>query len=129
MGMNWNASKMPLFGQMFKNPAEEFQQNQFQESARAMQAYRPEEAQARQNALQQTYSLFQPTNRAIGQMYGAGSMFDTGAATQNPMSERMQGLGKPKGTRDEWMRPGYEQGYSGEWGSPADAYEKGKRGR
>ena len=94
--MNWNKSKMPFFGQFFQDPYQEHQLKQFQAGAQASQQMRPELSQAYQNMLNQTYSLFQPMNNALGQMYGTGAQFDTGVATQNPMSERMQGIGAPK---------------------------------
>jgi hypothetical protein len=95
--VNWNPSRLPVLGQFFENPAETQKQRSFSEAAAVYHAMRPELQDARMNALRQTMSLYQPVNRALGQMYGPGSQLDiSGALEQGPISERAMQLGEPK---------------------------------
>jgi hypothetical protein len=96
---NWGPHKFPVIGSWFLNPKEEAKKQAMSQAAQAYQAYRPEMLQAQQNALRQQMALFQPLNRAIGQMYGAGSAPDLWAATQNPLGPSMQQVGRPMAYR------------------------------
>ena len=65
-----------------------------QQSAQDYQQYRPEIAQARMQALQQSLSLLDPYNRALEEMYGPGAAPDYSQLLQNPMAgihERTRG--------------------------------------
>ena len=59
------------------------------------QAYRPEMAQARLNALGNQLSAYQPMNNVLGAMYGRQNQIDTTQAMKNPMSPAMMQIGAP----------------------------------
>ena len=110
LGLDLSLNKLPIIGNFVQNPQEQFKLAQMQEAGRQYGAYRPELAQARQNIMAQKFMGLQPMNNAMGQMYGPGAMMDTRQMLQNPMSQRMMGLGNVKG-------PG--QGKGGGGGSSA----------
>lgn len=58
-------------------------------------AMRPEQAQARTNALQNQLSAFQPMNRALESMYGPVGGVDLNRLGQNPMGPSMMQVGQP----------------------------------
>lgn len=91
-GMN----QLPFIGNFFDNPAEGRMTGQMHLAGQNYQAYRPEVAQARLNALNQQASMFRPVNAMLGQMYGPQAQMDMSAAAQNPMSPRMMSLGAAK---------------------------------
>lgn len=59
------------------------------------QAYRPEMAQARMNALGNQLSAYQPMNNVLGAMYGKQNQIDTTQAMKNQMSPQMMQTGAP----------------------------------
>jgi len=58
-------------------------------------AMRPEQAQARTNALQQQLSAFAPMNRALTSMYGPQGGIDLEMLGRNPMGPGMLQTGQP----------------------------------
>lgn len=100
MGGFAQVHRLPLVGTHVDNPYGANLLARMKQGAIAQQAYRPELAQARVNAAQQTGSLFSPVNVALGGMYGPGAQFDLMAAAQSPMSPRMQQIGRPGLGRD-----------------------------
>jgi len=94
-GTNFAPYNIPVVGNFFTNPQEQFQQAQLQEAGRQYGAMRPEAQNAQMNALRQSQSLYAPTNNALGEMYGPGAQMDMQAASQNPMSDRGMQLGNP----------------------------------
>lgn len=91
LGMDFGMHELPIVGGLFRNPQEEFKAQQMNVAGRTMAAYRPEQAQARLNALRQASGAMQPMNNALASMYGAGAT--QGANPQNPMSPRMMEMG------------------------------------
>lgn len=108
MGMDMSMHKMPIIGGFFQNPAELHKQEQFSRAGQAYSAYRPEQAQARMNALSNAMSAYQPAMDVLSAMNG-GQM----AAPQmgNPMgpSMMMQGASKvpgPMAAKGQMLPPG-----------------------
>lgn len=66
--------------------------NQMQAAAQNYQAYRPEAAQARMNALSNRMQAYQGANNALASMYGAQNAQAPNQALRNPMSNSMMGL-------------------------------------
>ena len=79
MGMDMSMHKMPIIGNFFVNPQEQFKQEQFQRGAEALGAYRPEYAQARMNALMNQSNAYQSANNLLGHMSGGQGGFRGGA--------------------------------------------------
>lgn len=92
--LNLATHKTPLFGQFFENPNETRLKQSMQEAGTIMQAYRPEMADARQQALQTQLNALAPANRALTEMYGPGAAMDLQAPTL--VSEGMLDLGTPR---------------------------------
>lgn len=96
-GLSGDPWKLPFVGGLFENEDAKQQRKQFHSMANAYAAYRPEQQQARQNALAQQMSLFQPVASSMAAMYGPGAVPNLGPALQNPMSPNMMALGNPAG--------------------------------
>lgn len=111
LGLDLSLNKLPIIGNFVQNPQEQFKLAQMQEQGRQYGAYRPELAQARLNVMRQRSLGMQPMNNAMAQMYGPGAQMNTAGMFQNPMSQRMMGLGNVK-------PPGMGQGGGG--GNPAE---------
>jgi hypothetical protein len=58
-------------------------------------AYRPEMAQARAGALENTLSAYTPMNNVMGAMYGPGAQMDFHKMSQSPLSQAMMQIGAP----------------------------------
>lgn len=99
MAFDFDISQMPLVGNFFDNPGHAASQKTWEQTAKAYQAYRPEIAQARMKTLNSQLSMFAPVNAALGQMYGQGAQFDTSAAQQSPLNNRMMDMGAPQGAQ------------------------------
>lgn len=96
MGMDFSMHKMPLIGNFFVNPQEQFKQEQFHRGAEAIGAYRPEYAQARMNALANQSSAYQSANNLLGRMSGGQGGFRGGnMMMQTPMGPGMLSVGQP----------------------------------
>ena len=98
LGMDFGMHELPIVGGLFRNPQEEFKAAQMNTAGRVMSAYRPEQAQARLNALRQSMAAMQPMNNALASMYGAGATAQ--ARTHNPMSPRMMEMGTANQGKD-----------------------------
>jgi|GEM_PF-5081953 len=97
MGMGLH--NVPLVGGLFENPEEENLQQSMEQARQAYAQYRPMAEQARLNALAQTASLFQPVNRALGEMYGPGAQMSM--PVQSPLPEGMTGVGGQATSRQD----------------------------
>lgn len=95
MGMDMSMHKMPIIGNFFVNPQEQFKQEQFQRGAEQLGAYRPEYAQARMNALSNQSTAFQSANNLLGHMSGGQGGFRPGQMTRTPMGPGMLSVGQP----------------------------------
>lgn len=93
MAFDFSMNQLPFIGNFFDNPNEDRMTGQMHQAGLNYQAYRPEAAQARLGALSQQMSAFRPYNAMLGQMYGPQAQMDTSAMMQNPMSQRMMGMG------------------------------------
>lgn len=93
MGFDFSMNQLPLVGNFFDNPNEGRMTQQMHQAGLNYQAYRPELANARLNALNQQASMFRPVHAMLGQMYGPQAQMDMTQAAQNPMSQRMMGMG------------------------------------
>jgi hypothetical protein len=93
LGMDVSLDKLPLIGNFFPSPQEQFQKQQLNAAAKAYDAYRPEAAQAGINALQQQLGAYQGVNNAMGQMYGPSAQQNFRQLSQNPMSGHMMRIG------------------------------------
>ena len=111
--INWAPYKAPLLGQFFDNPNEIAMKKRMLEGSEALAAYRPVQQQARMNALQQSMSLFNPVNSALGQMYGPGAQFDLNAASQNPLDPYANKIGQP----NPWKEIGPKEAKGQKWGA------------
>ncbi len=98
MGMDFSLDQIPMIGQAFGSAGEEAKKRGMHGVAKSYQAYRPEVAQARMNALNNQMSMFGPVNNMLGQMYGPDAQFSNAQATQSPLSTRMMDIGAPKGS-------------------------------
>jgi len=95
MGMDMSMHKMPIIGNFFVNPQEQFKQEQFQRGAEALGAYRPEYAQARMNALMNQSNAYQSANNLLGHMSGGQGGFRGGAQmARTPMGPGMLSVGQ-----------------------------------
>lgn len=88
-GLDIQMHNMPIVGSFFRNPMEEYQLQQFQQAAGALQGYRPEAAQTRMNTLRNAASAFQPAASTLQTMGGGGQMFS------NPMGPSATMHGQP----------------------------------
>lgn len=96
MGMDMSMHKMPIIGNFFVNPQEQFKQEQFHRGAEALGAYRPEYAQARMNALMNQSQAYQGANNLLGHMSGGQGGFRGGAQmARTPMGPGMLSVGQP----------------------------------
>lgn len=59
-----------------------------QKAAQDYAAYRAMAAQQRQSAMHNVANLYEPKNRAMGQMYGAGAQADLSNLYANPMADQ-----------------------------------------
>lgn len=94
--MDLSMHKMPIIGNMFVNPNEQFKQEQFHRGAEALGAYRPEYAQARMNALSNQSTAYQSANNLLGHMSGGQGGFRGGSQMfKTPMGPGMLSVGQP----------------------------------
>lgn len=99
MAFNFDINQMPFIGNFFDDKGHNQNQRTWNAMAQNYQAYRPEAAQARLNALNSQMSMFAPVNAALGQMYGNGAQFNMDQALNNPLTNRMMDMGAPKGAQ------------------------------
>lgn len=95
LGVGFNMSDIPVAGNLFADPREQFAQEQMQRGLENVSAYRPEAAQARMNAMRQATSVLAPVNNMLGAMYGPGAQMDLTQVYQNPMGPGMFTAGQP----------------------------------
>lgn len=96
MGMDMSLHKMPVIGNFFVNPNEQFKQEQFHRGAEAIGAYRPEFAQARMNALSNQSNAYQSANNLLGHMSGGqGGFRGSEQMFKTPMGPGMLSVGQP----------------------------------
>lgn len=95
MGMDLSMHKMPIIGNMFVNPEEQFKQQQFARGAEHLGAYRPEYAQARMNQLSNQSTAFQSANNLLGHMSGGQGGFRPTQMFRTPMGPGMLSVGQP----------------------------------
>ncbi len=96
MGMDMSMHKMPIIGNFFVNPQEQFKQEQFHRGAEALGAYRPEFAQARMNALSNQSNAYQSANNLLGHMSGGqGGFRGSSQMFKTPMGPGMLSVGQP----------------------------------
>ncbi len=96
MGMDMSLHKMPVIGNFFVNPNEQFKQEQFHRGAEQLGAYRPEYAQARMNQLANQSQAYQSANNLLGHMSGGQGGFHGGAQMmRTPMGPGMLSVGQP----------------------------------
>ena len=95
MGMDMAMHKMPIIGNFFVNPQEQFKQEQFQRGAEQLGAYRPEYAQARMNALSNQSTAYQSANNLLGRMSGGHGGFNPSQMMHTPMGPGMLSRGQP----------------------------------
>lgn len=93
LGLDMGLYNMPIIGSFFQNPNEIHQQQQMQAMGQTYGQYRPEMAQAQMNAMNGSMQAMSPYNNAMAMMYGPG--FQQSPQIQNPMSDRMMGMGNP----------------------------------
>lgn len=95
MGMDLSPHKLPLIGTFFQDPNEQFKQEQFHQAGQAYGAYRPENAQARMNALRNAQSAYQGANDLLATFQGGrGRGIDTTQMYRNPMGPTMMTQGQ-----------------------------------
>lgn len=71
----WGGKKNgPITGNEFTGDDQKAVTDAMQNVEDQYAAYRPDMAQSRMNALDQTLSLFQPANQELGNLYGQGAM-------------------------------------------------------
>jgi hypothetical protein len=114
MELDFQGNQIPLFGNFIADPANEKKRGSMHNMALAYQAYRPEVAQARMQALNNQMSMFAPLNAMLGQMYGQGAQFDLSKATQSPLTNRAMNLGAPTGAAQLNERGPVPDEYTGE---------------
>lgn len=95
MGMDMSMHKMPIIGNFFVNPEEQFKQEQFHRGAEQLGAYRPEYAQARMNQLSNQSTAFQGANNLLGHMSGGQGGFHPSQMFRAPMGPGMLSVGQP----------------------------------
>lgn len=95
-GGEFNLNQVPMIGMLANDPSIDAKRNGMHDLANAYQRYRPEVAQARMKALNAQLSAWAPVNGVLGQMYGPSAQFDSTAALQNPLTERMMEWGGNK---------------------------------
>lgn len=97
MGLDMGLHKMPIIGGFFQNPNELHKREQFSRAGRAYGAYRPEMAQAWQNAMGNRSSAFQGANNVLASMYGGGGSAPPAQMGRTPMGPSMmlQGASMP----------------------------------
>lgn len=94
--VNFQAHQIPYIGAFFQNPTEQNKLGQFQFGEEALQAYRPQLAQARMNAMANQSQAFQSANNLLGHMSGGQGGFRGGEQMMhNPMSPGMMQTGAP----------------------------------
>ena len=74
-------------GQQQNKEAQDALNERYKQMHANFQAYRPEHANSRMNALNQQLGAFGPINDLIQRMYGQGSGIDLAALGQNPMTQ------------------------------------------
>lgn len=94
MGMDMH--RIPIVGNMFQNPYDQFKQQQMQNAAGAYSMYRPEAMQGWMNAQNQQSAQLQPMNNALAAMYGTGATH--GFEAQNPFGPTAFTRGAAVGT-------------------------------
>lgn len=94
MGMDMH--RIPIVGNMFQNPYDQFKQQQMQNAAGAYSMYRPEAMQGWMNAQNQQSAQLQPMNNALAAMYGTGAT--QGFEAQNPFGPTAFTRGAAVGT-------------------------------
>lgn len=87
--LGFEPSNTPFIGGLFNSPAQEMQQAQFANIAKALEQYRPQVAQAQSQALGNSLASFVPANNMLGQMYGPGAMIDFNTIAQSPVTQAM----------------------------------------
>jgi|SRR6185436_12151599 len=96
---------VPIFGDIaggfgMSTSAERNKQKALERSMQMLVEYRPEQLQARQTAMDNAMSLFQPVNNALVNAYGPGAALPLAQATQMPFSDQamaqMQSQANPK---------------------------------
>lgn len=86
--------QIPLVGPLlFRNKANEAQVGQLRRAGQTAQAYRPEVAQARLNALRQTTGLMQPLNDLMAESWGAGAQMPFQDSYANPFGPSAMSIG------------------------------------
>lgn len=96
LGMDMSLHKMPLIGNFFVNPNEQFKQEQFARGAEQIGAYRPEFAQARMNQLSNQSTAYQSANNLLGHLSGGQGGFRGGSQMfRTPMGPGMLSRGQP----------------------------------
>lgn len=102
--MGIDMHRIPVVGNMFQNPYDQFKQQQMQNAAAAYSMYRPETAQAWMNAQNTQASQLQPMNNALAAMYGTGAT--QGFQAQNPFGATAFQRGSAVGTNPSMPTPG-----------------------
>lgn len=101
MGMDMH--RIPIVGNMFQNPYDQFKQQQMQNAAGAYSMYRPEAMQGWMNAQNQQSAQLQPMNNALAAMYGTGAT--QGFEAQNPFGPTAFTRGAAVGTDPSMPQP------------------------
>lgn len=102
--MGIDLHRIPIVGNMFQNPYDQFKQQQMQNAAAAYSMYRPEAQQAWMNAQNMQASQLQPMNNALAAMYGTGAT--QGFEAQNPFGVTAFQRGAAVGTNPSMPTPG-----------------------
>ena len=103
-GTNVEGHDIPLFGQLFEDPAEKKKLKAMRQAAAAYQQRQYEQPQYRINAGNQQLQAYQPANQLLGQMYGPEAMQNL--QMQNPLPSAPPP--KPKKVNhgsDSWLNP------------------------
>lgn len=118
MGMDMH--RIPIVGNMFQNPYDQFKQQQMQNAAGAYSMYRPEAAQSWMNAQNMQSAQLQPMNNALAAMYGTGAT--QGFEAQNPFGPTAFTRGAAVGTNPNSTTPAAQPGGGGGGGGAWDTF-------
>lgn len=97
--MGLDMHRIPIIGNMFQNPYDQFKQQQMQNASAAYSMYRPEAAQSWMNAQNMQSQNLQPMNNALAAMYGSGAT--QGFQAQNPFGPTAFQRGAAVGTNPQ----------------------------
>lgn len=90
--MGINPSTIPIVGGLFGDPAMEAHSEQLRNIAAAYQQMRPEVAQAKSQAIQNSLGALAPANNMLAMMYGPQAMMDFQQMGANPVPASMSGI-------------------------------------